>query len=155
MTSNQAGYHSVNNATAFDLEDTVDAIVNLATTTDDDRTTVVHLTATNASLTAELTQANTKLTTSRTTVASLQIDIATLTPLDASHPTQTTAGPTDAKLLAPTLVKLAPDPPKATDRKQPDRTTWAAPNMENNDEVDWKEVCTHWYLFCHLLPGHF
>jgi hypothetical protein len=69
-TSNQAGYHSANTA-AFDLEDTIEALANLATAAD--RSTVTHLTAINAPLAAELSLAATQLTTSRATIAYLQV----------------------------------------------------------------------------------
>jgi hypothetical protein len=74
-TANQAGYHSANAAitdNANALEQTADALANLATATASDRAAVANLTATNASLTSELALINATLQTALSQIAALQ-----------------------------------------------------------------------------------
>ncbi len=77
-TSKQAGYHSANSAAAFELQDTVEALANLATATAADRSTVAQLSATNASLTTELAQQTAQLATARAEITALKIEVASL-----------------------------------------------------------------------------
>jgi hypothetical protein len=83
VTSNQAGYQQAANAAydtaSYDIQqETALAIANLATATASDRSTVANLTATNSSLSIELSLANAKLNAVTAELSALQIAMATV-----------------------------------------------------------------------------
>ena len=75
VTSAGAGYQSANSVYQ---QETVDAIANLATATAADRQTVATLSATNSTLTVELTSVNRKLVTALADIAKLTLQVADL-----------------------------------------------------------------------------
>jgi hypothetical protein len=77
VTAAGAGYQSANSVDVYQQE-TVDAIANLATATAADRQTVATLSATNSTLTHELTAVNRKLVAALADVAKLALRIADL-----------------------------------------------------------------------------
>jgi hypothetical protein len=76
-TTQGAGFHSANSALTADFQQqTFEALANLATTTELDRSAVSNLTGTNSELTSQLATTNAKLDTALADIAALCLELA-------------------------------------------------------------------------------
>jgi regulator of replication initiation timing len=79
VTAQGAGFHSANLAHQESLhQQTFDALANLATATESDRSAVSNLTGTNSALTQQLTQTNQQLDAARADISALKSQLVTL-----------------------------------------------------------------------------
>jgi hypothetical protein len=77
-TTQGAGFYSANAALAAEFQQqTFEALANLATATESDRSAVSNLTGTNSALTTQLATTNAKLDTALADIAALCLDLAT------------------------------------------------------------------------------
>ena len=73
-TTQEAGFHSANAAVDFHQQ-TFEALANLATATESDRSAVSNLTGTNSALTLQLSATNAKLDTALADIAALRLEL--------------------------------------------------------------------------------
>jgi hypothetical protein len=76
-TTQGAGFHSANAALTADFQQqTFEALANLATATESDRSAVSNLTGTNSALTTQLASTNAKLDTALADIAALRLELS-------------------------------------------------------------------------------